>query len=290
MEIELKLYKLKNRLLSFSAIFLLATSISAQSKSTSFVLNQEMAEISGLLVWGDSVLFAINDGGSGPSIYQLNFQGEIKRKWLVTHAENHDWEALAMDENYLYIGDFGNNSNQRKNLCVYKISLNSMVYQQEVSAEKIEFAFANQNAFPPKRNQRKFDAEAMTFYNDSLWIFSKNRVFFHPFTNVYVLPTKAGKYALDKRATVKTGRGHWLLNAVTGADSFGDTMLLTGYKKIWQVGLEDTTFVKLRSKHFFFIRQREAIAISHEGLVFVANEKNKIIGRMKLHRFRFKHA
>lgn len=269
---------------------LFATGISAQPKTTLFNLNQELAEISGLLVLGDTALLAINDGGAGPYLYQLNLQGEIKRKWLVKHAENHDWEALAMDKNYLYVGDFGNNENQRKNLCVYKISLDSLAHQQELTAEKIEFAYADQKAFPPKRNQRKFDAEAMTFYNDSLWIFSKNRVFFHPYTDVYVLPTKGGKFVLDKRATVKTGRGHWLLNAVTGADSFGDTMLLTGYKKILQVCLQDNTFVKLQSKHFFIIRQREAIAVGQEDLVFVANEKNKIIGRMKLHRFRLKHA
>lgn len=284
------MYGLRNKLLITSVFVLFALNVFAQPKNERFVLDRELAEVSGLLIWGDTSFLAINDGGSGPYLYCLNLQGEIKTKWQLSQTENRDWEALASDDKNLYIGDFGNNRNRRRDLCVYKVPLDSLDHQTIVSAEKIEFSYADQLDFPPRRSERRYDSEAMTFFNDSLWIFSKNRVFFNRYTDVYALPVKAGNHVLAKRARIKTGMGHWFLNAITAADSFGDTILLTGYKKMMLVRLEGTEFRTLQRKHFFFIRQREAIATKDGVTVFVANERNRLIGRMKLYKMIWKHA
>ena len=49
--------------------------------------------------------------------------GEPKqvRTIKIDNAKNDDWEELAEDDEFIYIGDFGNNNGKRKNLCIYII-------------------------------------------------------------------------------------------------------------------------------------------------------------------------
>ncbi len=70
-------------------------------------------------------LFAINREGNTiiPTFSRFSYYGEEevegKEQWpgfRVLYAENIDWESMTIDENYLYIADTGNNSNDRRDL------------------------------------------------------------------------------------------------------------------------------------------------------------------------------
>ena len=118
----------------------------------------------------------------------------------VTQAKNKDWEAIACDGKSIYIGDIGNNNNNRKDLVIYKVSTADILKSKSVKAEKIEISYQEQTAYPPELNELYYDAEGMTFYNDSLQIFTKCRT--KPFDGIsyqYTVSTNPGTYVLKKR-------------------------------------------------------------------------------------------
>ena len=94
-------------------------------------------ENSGLVkAWQDGYYWTHNDGGGNPELYMLNATGQLFDTLEVKDAINVDWEDLAKDsKGSLYIGDFGNNSNKRENLNIYKRS--------SLTVEKINFKYSN---------------------------------------------------------------------------------------------------------------------------------------------------
>jgi hypothetical protein len=68
-----------------------------------------------------------NDSGNGPLIYAFDSNGHRRGVWRVTGATAEDWEDIAAgpgpkpNQNYLYIGDIGDNSDNRSEIIVYRI-------------------------------------------------------------------------------------------------------------------------------------------------------------------------
>ena len=58
-----------------------------------------------------------------PAIYYISYTGEIIKKRNIINSKNKDWEDITKDNKFLYIGDFGNNLNNRKDLKIYKVPL-----------------------------------------------------------------------------------------------------------------------------------------------------------------------
>jgi hypothetical protein len=87
--------------------------------------NIELNEVSGLASsrLRNDVLWAINDGGSGPFLYAIDTQGAHLGKVLVLDAQNQDWEDLASfrlrDVAYLLIADVGDNDEIRSDYIIY---------------------------------------------------------------------------------------------------------------------------------------------------------------------------
>jgi hypothetical protein len=78
----------------------------------SVALSEELKEISGIQYINDTLLVAHNDGGNGPLLYFLNPNtGIILKRVFVKDVKNTDWEDIALDGKYLFIGNFGNNNN-----------------------------------------------------------------------------------------------------------------------------------------------------------------------------------
>ena len=87
----------------------------------SYPLSDKLNEISGLEMLNDSTLIAFNDGGNKSEIYLLNLEGEILRMIDVLDTKNRDWEDITRDDEFIYIGDIGNNRNEREKLSIVKI-------------------------------------------------------------------------------------------------------------------------------------------------------------------------
>jgi hypothetical protein len=197
-----------------------------------YLLPDEIKESSGLIYY-DNALLTINDSGNNPIIYKFNPEnGKILQRIQVSNVKNTDWEALAQDEQYIYVGDIGNNSGSRKNLRIHIIDKQSISssHDTNVMANSIIFKFDD---YPDKRIKKKkkhnFDCEAMICLGDSLYLFSKNRG--DQKTKLYRLPKKEGDYEAEHIGTFNSK------GLVTGADynKNRNELILIGYtNKTWQ--------------------------------------------------------
>ncbi|CAM1364765.1 hypothetical protein [Tenacibaculum xiamenense] len=140
-------------------------------------LPSNLEEVSGVEKSNKSdILWMHNDSGNKSKVFAIDFfgkkVGEIRLK-----QKNKDWEDITSDdEGNLYIADFGNNDNKRKNLVIYKIAQYKLNKEEEIEAEEIAFSYPDQEKFPPKKKDRFFDAESIFYNNGYLYIFTKSRV------------------------------------------------------------------------------------------------------------------
>ena len=183
-------------------------------------------ESSGLAL-GHDLIWTINDSGDGPYLYAMDAHGKLQRKVILSNAKNNDRESLAQDENYLYIGDIGNNRNRRSDFTIYRISWAALVAPEgrkewRVEADRITFSYANRTGNEP-RKAHNFDAEGLAVYGDELWLFSKNRADYK--TQLYRLPTRPGHYQIQPSATYDTG----LLITAADIDPQTNRLVLLGY-------------------------------------------------------------
>ncbi|MFT2010878.1 T9SS type A sorting domain-containing protein [Pontibacter sp. 13R65] len=161
-----------------------------------------LKENSGLLNL-NGTLITHNDSDGDSSLFEVDSEtGAITRTVVVTNAENHDWEDIAQDPMYIYIGDFGNNNGDRTNLRIYRIAKSD--YQDRnnsVQADLIAFSYPDQTDFTPNVNTN-FDAEALVVLQDSLYIFTKNWA--NRQSTVYSLPKTPGTYVAKKLGSLET--------------------------------------------------------------------------------------
>lgn len=174
-------------------------------------LSDTLLETSGLIHFNGQ-FWSLNDGGNTPAIYSFDsISGRILHTTIVKNATNVDWEEMTQDSFHLYIGDFGNNAGNRKDLCIYKIKKASMDLSKStdtVIAEKIRFEMADQINFNLPSQGHDYDLEAMFHHQNKLHLFTKNWA--DNACRHYVCPTDTGFYSLSPK------------------DSFSDFGLVTG--------------------------------------------------------------
>ena len=153
-------------------------------------LPPELHEASGLYAANSDSLWWLNDSGNSPDLFITDSKGNLINRVEVPFVENKDWEDLAADdEGNIYIGDFGNNANQRRDLRIYKYNRSTH------RLDTIQFFYEDQKAFPPTPPLDRFDLEAMIWYRDSLHLFTKDRTGRGvKYTKHYVLPAMPGTY------------------------------------------------------------------------------------------------
>lgn len=72
------------------------------------------------------VFWTLNDSGDGPALYATDEDGAALGRWLVTGAENRDWEDLAAGSDadgvpVLWIADTGDNGGDRADAALYSV-------------------------------------------------------------------------------------------------------------------------------------------------------------------------
>jgi len=190
--------------------------------ATVVTLNNMVKESSGL-VYIDGTLWTHNDSGGEAKLYAIDRStGNIFKTVVVSNAKNVDWEDLAFNSTDLFIGDFGNNRGKRKNLKIYKIKRSDLKTKVTVTAEVIDFSYANQISFK-SNSKTNFDCEAFVAYEDKLYLFTKNHG--DKKTNIYTIGVDAGQEVAEKLATFNTSA------LVTGAsiDKSNNVLALIGY-------------------------------------------------------------
>lgn len=136
------------------------------------VLSNTISETSGLIFYNGK-LITHNDSGNSPQLFEIDtISLQITRTVTIINAENIDWEDITQDDNFIYIGDFGNNNGVRTDLTIYRISKQEYDQSDSVSSEKIEFSYEDQIDFTDS-GPSDWDAEAFFAINDQLIILTK---------------------------------------------------------------------------------------------------------------------
>jgi hypothetical protein len=157
-------------------------------------LPKTIKETSGL-VFFDGQLWTMNDGGNAPGLFQIDTTtGKILRTIVIGNSVNTDWESITQDNSNLYIGDFGNNYGNRKDLHILKVAKSELndPSNDTIRAGLIYFSFSDQADFVSALNANNFDCEAFFFHNDSLHLFSKDWSDLQ--TRHYLIPADTGIY------------------------------------------------------------------------------------------------
>jgi len=244
----------------------------------SIEISEQISETSGLIVW-DGLVWTFNDN-TDTRLYGLDtVSGEIVDDYLLEGVENRDWEEIAQDEDFIYVGDIGNNSGNRRDLHILRIDKNSL-RSGEPSIDTIWFSYSNQQNFnPPDANQTEFDCEAFVVSSDSIYLFTKQ--WLSGFTTLYALPKLPGTYLAQKRSTFNT------MGQVTGASYLEQegVLILCGYSGLIQPFLflfydyQDYDYfsgVKQRVNIIIPFHQLEGVATDNGTGCYISNESSAL--------------
>jgi len=159
-------------------------------------LPDTLSETSGLIYCLGGI-WTFNDSGSDAKIYKLDsINGDIIQNITISNGGNVDWEDIAQDEDHIYVGDFGNNAGNRKDLVIYKITKSDIPASgnADVFAEIIAYSYADQVDFTPQLNDNEYDCEAMICVEGNIYFFTKNWV--SETTRLYTLPAEPGNHSI----------------------------------------------------------------------------------------------
>lgn len=170
-------------------------------------LSETIKETSGLILWNEK-LWTQNDSGD-TNLYVLNAtNGAIEDSYALPNVKNTDWEELAQDKDYVYIGDFGNNgSGNRTDLHILRVEKKSLLArppgEQESKAkiDTIAFTYSDQTDLSAQpANETDFDCEAFFVTENKIYLITKQwtgdkSVF-------YELPKTPGQHSATRVGTL----------------------------------------------------------------------------------------
>lgn len=191
------------------------------------VLPGNMPEVSGHVKAGAN-WYTHNDGGDGARFFRFDPEtGVVNQEIQLTDAANKDWEDMAASATHLYIGDFGNNVNNRQDLGIYTVPLTdigsgSMESIGPNAWSFIPFSYEDQTNYNIQTpDSTVFDCEALVFFEGQLHLFTKNRKAY--ITSHYIVNQATGK--AEKVETFNTD------GLITAADVSpdGKMIALLGY-------------------------------------------------------------
>ncbi len=254
------------------------TSTTLVTKAT---LGGAVPESSGLQLTSQG-LWTFNDSGNLPVLFKIDSTtGNVLQQVTVTNFGNVDWEDIAADAQYLYIGDFGNNNGDRRDLRVLRV-LKSAIGpspSESVTAQEIAFSYPDQTNFNPGTNNHNFDCEAFFYANDSLHLFTKNWADLR--TKYYTIPAQPGPQVAHLKGSFNV---NGLITAAdlnaggTGAGLLGYTSS-TGATFLWLLSdFRNGQFLqghkrRIELPNALFIGQAEGLCFVDRYRVLLSNER-----------------
>ncbi len=255
--------------LTYLVFLLSATMIYAQGEVTQKgVLPPSLSENSGLIFYGGK-LITHNDSGNDPVLFEIDTVSlAVTRTVEITSAENIDWEDITQDDQYIYIGDIGNNLGTRTDLGIYRISKQEYDQSESVVAERIHYNYEDQTDFTNQGNS-DWDAEALFVLEGQLIVLTKQWNSLG--TVAYSLPSTPGDHSARRIGELEIN------GLVTGASFNKDTseLLILGHSMI----LEPFVY-KVSEPNVQNIFQGESLKLDvslgfaqTEGLAYIANNR-----------------
>lgn len=285
---------MKNFISISAAFILLACQNGSDTLVTRFSLPKKLKEVSGITYFPETnLIYTLEDSGNANSIYVLNPHGKIDKTVTITNAVNVDWEDITKDKKgNIYIGDFGNNDNERKDLCIYKVSKGELNKENAVSEYKVSFSYPEQTEFPPKKKELFYDVESFFEYQNYFYLFTKNRSKgFDGTAFIYKIKNAPGTQKAIKIGEFKTcnNYNHCVLTSAAISPDGKKVALLSHDKIVLFQNFKGDLFHKgsqteLRLNHF---SQKEAMVFKDNNTLLIADEKTNKVGG-KVYEFKLK--
>lgn len=282
-----------NRILPL-IIFMVLVSCSNYGQLTFITkLPKKLDENSGIVALEDNKIWVIEDNGNTDELFEVDFEGHLIKKFKVTNAKNKDWEDLAKDDKgNVYIADIGNNGNTRKQLVIYKVSDPTKEKGDKIAAKKIYFSYPEQKKFPPKSKDFKYDAEALFYKDDNLYLITKNKS--RPFkgdAQIYKIPAQPGEHKarLLGSVTLCENASKCIVTAAT-ISSDNQKVVLLGYGMLWIItDFKDDDFTngKITSIDLGTSTQLESVCFKNDSTLLISDERRHGKGR-NLYSFKIK--
>lgn len=275
--------------------FFLASQLEGQLKVKKVNdLPDKMYETSGLVYVNGKYLITHNDGGHKSELYVLDEDGEEVGEINIKDTKNRDWEDVAMDtEGKLYIGDFGNNDNDREKCQIY-ILPKGFLKEKDIDPGKITFSYEDQKKFPPKKELWNYDCEAFFWKKNRLYLITKCRT--KPFTGmarVYELPAFPGKYEAKLIGQIPLCKSGWRFCSVTAVDYHApsNTLVALTYSKLYVIRNFKGGRIwegDIQSFSLPFLKQREGICFKNGRTLYMTDEYKKGLGGGNLYKLQLK--
>jgi len=250
-----------------------------------FSLPKKLKEVSGIALSKDKkTIWAIEDQGNKNVVYALDAQGKQVANVMVNDAENNDWEDITADpQGNIYIGDFGNNDNNRRNLAILKLDLKDTSQKSTNVIQTTRFRYEGQTEFPPKKSNWLYDCGAFVEMDGNFYLFTKNRSKgFDGTFLVFRIPNKEGDFEAKLIGQLKLN-GKYSDAAITSAaiNSTKDKIVLLSHKNIHVLsGFSPNEFNKAKIQKISLNHnsQKEAVVFLDDKTLLIADEKDKNTG------------
>ena len=261
---------------------------------SSYPISDQLSEISGIENPVRSVYISINDSGDEPVLYIMKSDGVIFHKIFISGAKNVDWEDLSFDGDFLYVGDIGNNRNQRKDLMIYRIPWNNswgnyyidgklnQNLPDTLRADPFSFNYPDQISFPPEESRMNFDSEAITYADGKILILSKDRSKpYQGLSKIYELDLSDKSSKTKLLQEIQLNGVSWLTGSVTACDYLNNKLYVLTYKRLYIFERTKGQFKLLRKKNLGRLQQWEGISVESESEVRIVAEKSHL-GKQKM--------
>ena len=158
-------------------VFALSSPINASNPLRPYAIIESLkvSECSGIAKSNqfEDIYWVHNDSAGGSDLYAINRSGKLL-SIIPTSIPNTDWEDIATDDaGNLFIGDFGNFSNTRRNLAIHTLAEpDPSTNPNDPAYRSFPFVYPDQNEFPPQK--RLFDCEALFWTHGALFLLTKS--------------------------------------------------------------------------------------------------------------------
>ena len=271
-------------------LFLATTAAMILSCSTNNTILKHVAqfpnslkEVSGI-AYKNNLIYSIEDRGNENHVTVLDLSGKIQKTITLNNTQNNDWEDLTFDTNgNLYIGDFGNNANDRKDLAIYKINQSDLNNETAEVAYTVSFEYPEQKDFPPKKKDLMFDVEGFFEFQNFFYLFTKNRSKgFDGSSYVYKIPNTAGHHKAELIKTINTCSDYENCAITSAAISPDQTkFVLLSHSKIWlfeNFSPDNIAGGKMSEIDLDHFSQKEAVTFKNNETLLIGDERVKKTG------------